>query len=66
MPDAAFMRFFKSFEFCLQKVESFHVSDDHGLSRFMGGFEIGCRKGTARAMVGDRLIHPAEALRWRL
>ena len=49
VPDAALMRFLKSFEFGLQKVEPFHVSDDRGLSRFVGGFEIGRGKRAAQA-----------------
>src|SRR5271165_891964 len=56
------MRFFEPLELCFQKVEPFRVSDDRRLSRFMGGFEIGRRKGAAQAMVGDHLIHPSEAL----
>ena len=62
MPDAALMRFLKPFELGLEKVEPFHVGNDRGLSRFMGGFEIGCGKGAAQAMASDHLIHPSEAL----
>src|SRR6266850_3940578 len=66
MPDAALMRFLKPFQLGLQKVEPFHVGNDRGLSRFMGGFEIGCRKGAAQAMAGDHLVHPSEALEMML
>ena len=62
MPDAALMRFLKSLELGLEKVEPFHVGDDRGLARFMGGFEIGRGQRAAQAMVGDHLIHPCEAL----
>jgi hypothetical protein len=62
VPDATLMRFLEPFELGLQKVQPFHVGDDRGLSRLMGGFEIGSAKGAAQAMIGDHPIHPSEAL----
>jgi hypothetical protein len=62
VPDAALMRFLQSLELPVEEVKPLHIGNDCGLPRFVRRLEIGRAKGATQAMVGDRLIHPGEAL----
>jgi hypothetical protein len=62
MTDAALMGLLKTLKLGFEKIESFHITHDRGLSGPMGRLEIGRRKRSAQAVRGDHLVHPIEPL----
>ena len=62
MPNAAPISFLKPLKLPIEEVESFDVSYDHGLGRFVRGFEIGGSERAAHAMISNQFVHPSETL----
>ena len=62
MPDAAPMRRLQPFKLHFEEVEPLHIGDDRRLARLARRFEIGGAQRTARAVTGDQIVHPGEAV----
>src|SRR4029077_12982157 len=62
MPDAALMSLLKALKLGFEKIESFHITHDRGLSGAMRRLEIGRRKPSAQARRATHLVRPTEPL----